>query len=49
VGKHCETPWKFDLNNNNERKDCKIGTMCGGALVMGAGRMKETKVRIYDG
>jgi hypothetical protein len=40
-----------NLNINNEKQDCKIGTVCGGVrrevLVGGWGRTKETKVMVY--
>jgi hypothetical protein len=28
VGIHRETPLNINLNINNERQDCKIGTIC---------------------
>jgi hypothetical protein len=36
----------INLNINNERHNCKIGTMCGRLLGGGRGR-KEIKVRVY--
>jgi hypothetical protein len=29
VGINQEVPWNIDLEINNERKDCKIGTVWG--------------------
>jgi hypothetical protein len=37
----------IDLEINNERQDCKIGTMCRGVFV-GEGKVnEETKVKEY--
>jgi hypothetical protein len=32
VGIHQETPLNIDLEINNEKQDCKIGTVAGGYL-----------------
>jgi hypothetical protein len=54
VGTHRDTPLNTDLNINDERQDCKIGTVCVCVcvcvvLVGGGGGMKEVKVREYGG
>jgi hypothetical protein len=43
VGIHWDIPLKIDLNINNGRHDCKIGTV----FVGGGEWMKEIKVRVY--
>jgi hypothetical protein len=40
MGIHLETPLNINLNINNEKQGCKVGTVCGGVLV-GRGRVKE--------
>jgi hypothetical protein len=47
AGIYWETPLNIHLDINNERQDCKIGTVCGGGQVLVGGGMKKTKVRGY--
>jgi hypothetical protein len=35
VGIHQDAPFNINLNINNEKQNCKIGTVCGGVLVRG--------------
>jgi hypothetical protein len=49
VGIHWDIPLNIDLNINNKKQYCKIGTVCvEGVLVEGGGWRKEIKVRVYE-
>jgi hypothetical protein len=42
-----EAPLNINLNINNERQDCKIGTAWGGSTGGGERVKEEIKVRVY--
>jgi hypothetical protein len=47
VGIHQETPLNIDFGINNERQDCKIGTLCGGSICRRREVNGGDKVREY--
>jgi hypothetical protein len=41
AGIHRQILLNIDLDINNERQDCKKGSVCGGGLLVGGGRANE--------